>query len=176
MNVLNSNLDFKLMVIAFKIRDFFLPRVNILKEAGIMPGYHVLDFGCGPGGYVTPLSELVGKTGKIYALDINPDAIKMVQNLILKRQISNVETIYSDCITGLPDNSIDVALLYDAFHEFSEPNEVLRELHRVLKPTGTLSFRDHHMTEDEILSGLTKNELFSLSKKGKRTYSFIKMF
>jgi ubiquinone/menaquinone biosynthesis C-methylase UbiE len=175
MNVLNSNPDFKLMVIAFKIRDFFLPRVNILKEAGIMPGFRVLNFGCGPGGYVTPLSELVGKTGKIYALDINPDAIKMVQNLILKRHISNVETTYSNCKTGLPDNSIDVVILYDVFHEISEPDEVLRELRRVLKPAGTLSFRDHHIMEDEILAGVTGSGLFRLSKKGKRTYSFVKI-
>jgi len=176
MNALNSNPDFRLMVIAFKIRDFFLPRINILKEMGIMPGFHVLDFGCGPGGYVIPLSELVDKTGKVYALDINPDAIRMVQNLILKRQISNIETIYSNCKTGLLDNSIDVVILYDVFHEISEPNEVLRELHRVLKPSGALSFRDHHMKEDEILSGVTGSGLFRLFKKGKRTYSFMKSF
>jgi len=65
MNALNSNPDFRLMVIAFKIRDFFLPRINILKEVGIMTGFHVLDFGCGPGSYIIPLSELVGKTGKV---------------------------------------------------------------------------------------------------------------
>ena len=176
MNALNSNPDFRLMVIAFKIRDFFLPRMNILKEVGIMPGFHVLDFGCGPGGYIIPLSELVGKTGKVYALDINPDAIKMVRNLIFKRQISNAETIYSNCKTGLLDNSIDVVLLYDAFHEFNEQNEILRELHRVMKYTGILSFRDHHMKEDEILSGVTGSGLFRLSNKGKRTYSFMKSF
>jgi ubiquinone/menaquinone biosynthesis C-methylase UbiE len=175
MNTLKSNLDFGLMAIIFKFRDLFLPRINILKEVGIKPGFQVLDYGCGPGGYVVSLSESVGKTGKIFALDINPDAIKMIQNLILKRQISNVEAIYSNCRTELPDNSIDVTILYDVFHEISEPDEVLRELHRVLKPAGTLSFRDHRMTEDEILSGVTGTGLFRLSKKGKRTYSFVKI-
>ena len=53
------------MAITFKIRDFFLPRMNILKEVGVMTGFHVLDYGCGPGGYVVPLSELVGETGKV---------------------------------------------------------------------------------------------------------------
>jgi len=45
----------------------------------------------------------------------------------------------------------------------------------LLKPAGALSFRDHHMTEAEILSGVTRSGLFRLSKKGKRTYSFVKM-
>jgi cupin superfamily acireductone dioxygenase involved in methionine salvage len=44
-----------------------------------------------------------------------------------------------------------------------------------LKSAGTLSFRDHHMKESEISSGVTGSGLFRLSKKGKRTYSFVKM-
>jgi len=45
-----------------------------------------------------------------------------------------VETILSDRKTGLPDNSIDIILLYDTFHGLSEPNMVLEELCKVLKP------------------------------------------
>jgi hypothetical protein len=44
-----SNLDFKLMSLSFKMRDFFSPRKNILKEVGIKPGFHALDFGPGVG-------------------------------------------------------------------------------------------------------------------------------
>ena len=54
----------------------------------------------------------------------------------------------------------------------SEPDAILAELHRVLKLDGTLSFSDHHMGEDEILSRVTVGGLFRLSKKGKKTYSF----
>ena len=71
-----SNLDFKLMSMTYKLRDFSLPRMNILKEVGIKPGFHVLDYGCGPGCYIIPLAELVGKSGKIYALDIHPLTIQ----------------------------------------------------------------------------------------------------
>jgi len=52
---------------------------------------------------------------------------------------------------------------------------VLEELHRVLKPEGILSFSDHHMKESEILSRLTSGGLFRLWKKGKKTYSFLKV-
>ncbi|MBW2092791.1 MAG: SAM-dependent methyltransferase, partial [Deltaproteobacteria bacterium] len=45
-----SNIDFKLMSLTYKFRDFFAPRKNILAEAEIESGFHVLDYGCGPGG------------------------------------------------------------------------------------------------------------------------------
>ena len=104
------------MALEFKIRDYRNPRANILKEVGIKQGFKVLDFGCGPGGYVLPASKLVGETGKVYALDVTPLAIKMVKNIVEKNGLKNVETILSDCATGLPDESLDVALLYDVFH------------------------------------------------------------
>ena len=169
-----SNFDFRFMSFGYKFRDFLLPRKKVLEEVGIEPGFHVLDYGCGPGSYIAPLAELVGKSGKIYALDIHPLAIKKVQNIASRKQLINVETIHSDCKTGLPDNSVDAVLLYDTFHGLSDPNGVLKELHRVLKPDGILSFSDHHMKEDEIASKVTKKGLFKLSSKGKTTYSFLK--
>ena len=162
------------MSIGYKFRDFFLPRKHILKEIDIKPGYRVLDFGCGPGGYITGTSELVGKPGIIYAVDIHPLAIQMVQGIASKNQLKNIETIQSDCKTGLPDNSIDVVLLYDVFHGLSDRNGVLEELHRVLKPAGILSMSDHHLEENEIISKVTNGGLFSLSSKGKKTYTFFK--
>ncbi len=169
-----SNLDFRLMSLAYKFRDFFLPRMTILNEVGIKPGFHVLDYGCGPGSYIIPLAELVGKSGKIYALDIHPLAIRGVQTIASKKQLTNVETIRSDCKTGLPDNNVDVVLLYDTLHTLSDPNGVLEELHRVLKPNGIFSFSDHHMKENEIISKVTNRGLFTPSRKGERTYSFLK--
>ena len=168
------NLEFKLMALGFKFRDFFSPRMNILMEVGIKPGFHVLDYGCGPGSNISALAELVGSSGRIYALDIHPLAIKMVQGIAAKKQLTNVETVCSDCKTGLPDNSLDVVLLYDTLHALSDPNGVLDELHRILKPSGVLSFNDHHMEEDEIISGVTAGGLFKLLKKGKRVYNFSK--
>lgn len=169
-----SNREFRIMALEFKIRDLLNPRKNIIKETGIKEGFQVLDYGCGPGSYIPSTAELVGKTGRIYALDINPLAIKMVKKIAAKKQLQNVETILSDCKTGLPDNSIDVVLLYDTFHDLTDQNAVLNELHRVLKPNGILSFNDHHMEENEILSEITGDGLFTLAKKGEHTFSFAK--
>ena len=168
------NLRFRFMTSLFRLRDFFIPRKNILMEVGIKPGHHVLDFGCGPGSYIIPTAELIGPKGKVYALDIHPLAIKSVQDIISKNKLTNVETILSDCKTGLPDNSIDIVLLYDTFHMLSEPEGVLDELHRVLKRDGILSFSDHHMREKEILYSVPETGLFRLSRKGRRTYTFVK--
>jgi ubiquinone/menaquinone biosynthesis C-methylase UbiE len=169
-----SKFDFQFMSVGYKFRDLRLPRINILKEVGIKPGFSVLDFGCGPGSYITPLAELVGESGKIYALDIHPLAIQRVKDIASKKRLANVETILSDCQTGLPDNTLDAVLLYDAFHHLSDSNGVLQELHRVLKPDGILSFGDHHMKENEIVAGLTNGGLFRLLRKGQRTYTFLK--
>lgn len=168
------NFHFRMMSLSFKFRDFFLPRKNILEEIGIKPGFHVLDFGCGPGAYIAAAVKLVGITGKIYALDINPLAVQKVKEIALKKHITNVDTILSNCKTGLPDASVDSVLLYDTFHELKDPEGVLEELHRVLKPGGILSFSDHHLEENEILSKVTHRGLFKLSRKGKKTCSFVK--
>jgi ubiquinone/menaquinone biosynthesis C-methylase UbiE len=170
-----SDFGFKAMAFTFKFRDFFRHRRNIVKEVGIKPGFHVLDYGCGSGSYIVAVAELVGKSGKIYALDVHPLAIRMVQRIASKRQLTNVETILSDCKTGLPNNSIDIVLLYDTFHDLNNPDAVLEELHHVLKSNGILSFSDHHMKEDEIVSKLTNEGLFRLSKRGERTYRFVKV-
>ncbi len=174
MEEVESNLGFKLMAFSYRIRDFFHPHIDILKEVEIKTGDRVLDYGCGPGSYITSIAELAGRDGKIYALDIYPLVIQRVRRIASIKHLLNVETICSDCKTGLPDNSLDVVLLYDVFHKLSKPDEVLEELHRVLKRNGILSFSDHHMKENEIVSKVTKSELFRLLRKGKRTYSFLK--
>ena len=165
---------FKGMAFLFRIRDLFCPRDEILRETEITAGSRVLDFGCGPGSYTMIAAKLVGPTGKIYALDIHPLAIQHVRDSAAKQGLTNIGAIQSDCATRLPAESMDVVLLYDIFHMFSEPNNVLTELHRVLKPSGSLSFSDHHMEDDTILSGVTANGLFKLARKGKHTYTFIK--
>ncbi len=170
-----TGFDFKAMSFYFKFRDFFQPPKKILAELNIESGFHILDFGCGPGSYTTVAAQLVGGAGKVYAVDILPLAVEQVQKTATRKRLANIQTILSDCATGLPGESIDVALLYDTLHDLSEPEKVLAELHRVLKPAGILSFSDHHLKEDEIISRVAAKDSFKLSKKGKRVYNFAKV-
>jgi ubiquinone/menaquinone biosynthesis C-methylase UbiE len=167
-----SNFAYRFMAWTFKIRDVVLPRKRILDEVGIEPGCRILDFGCGLGSYVVPAAEVVGQSGKVYALDIHPLAVRMVKEAVARKGVNNVETVQSDCATGLEDGSIDVVLLYDTYHDLEDPGAVLSELHRVLKPGGRLSFSDHHMKEDEIVANIAGGGLFRLTAKGKKTYTF----
>jgi len=95
-----------------------------------------------------------------------------VRKAASKRGLANIETIRSDCATGLDDGSVDVVLLYDTFHNLGDQDGVLKELHRVLRPEGTLSFSDHHMAKDEIIPRLTGSGLFKPVGTGKNTHSF----
>jgi ubiquinone/menaquinone biosynthesis C-methylase UbiE len=52
------------------------------------------------------------------------------------------------------------------------PNQVLKEIHRILKTEGTLSFSDHHMKESNIIKGVEGSGLFELKKKQEMTYCF----
>jgi ubiquinone/menaquinone biosynthesis C-methylase UbiE len=169
------NFHLRMMALSYKVRDFFQPRKNILKEAGLKEGFHVLDYGCGPGSYIIPLADLVGPSGKIYALDIHPLAIQMAEKRSAEKHLANVVTIRSDCQTGLADQSLDAALLYDVFHDLEQPGVVLKELNRVLKAGGILSFSDHHLREQEIISGVTREGFFRFANKRQKTYSFQKV-
>jgi len=170
-----SVLEFNLTSLWFKLRDLSSPPKAVLSEVGLELGFCVLDYGCGPGSYSLAAAQLVGQSGKVYAVDINPLALKHIQNIALKRGLMNVETIHTDCATGLPSDSVDVVLLYDTYHDLTRPDAVLEELHRVLKPGSILSFSDHHMTEKKILAAIAGKGLFELSDKGQKTYRFLKV-
>lgn len=145
-----------------------------LAEAGVRTGDTVLDFGCGPGGFSLAAAGLVGKMGKVYALDIQPLAAETVMKKAEERGLGNIVTITSNCRTGLTDGSADVVLLYDIFHFFTEPDAVLAELHRVLKDGGRLSASDHHLKGERLVEGVTRSGLFRLEGKGRRTHTFSK--
>jgi ubiquinone/menaquinone biosynthesis C-methylase UbiE len=169
-----SSLDFRLMSLTYRVRDLLRPRSVVLVEVGIKTGFQVLDYGCGPGSYITLLAQLVGRAGKIYALDINPLAIRAVRRLVSKKGLVNVETILSGGDTGLPSSSVDVVLLYDILHDLDEPARVLEEVHRVLRKGGILSVSDHHTKGEGIVAEVTQGGLFRLSTRGKRTHSFVR--
>lgn len=169
------NSSFRFMAFLFRIRDLMRSPLKKLEEAEIKSGWQVLDFGCGPGSYSIAAAELAGETGKIYAVDIHPLAIKKVQEGASKKGLKNIEPILTDCQTGLENDSIDLVLMYDVFHGLQNPDRILEELYRVLKDNAFLCFDDHHMKEAEILSQITSRGLFKFLEKKKLTYIFQKI-
>ena len=165
-------LKFKAMVAVFRLRDWRRPRGEVLREVGIRPGSRVLDYGCGTGSYIRESARRVGKEGEVYALDANPLAVQAAKRLAARYGLDNLKTILSDCATGLPDESVDVVLLYDILHDLSDRDDVLREIHRVLKSGGILSVSDHHMHGPDIVARIASEQRFRLTSSGRITHSF----
>ena len=170
-----STIAFAGMSLIFKIRDFIHPPKDKLLEVGIKSGACVLDYGCGPGSFSIEAAKLVGESGKVFAADMQPSAMESVKRRASKEGLTNIVPIEANSPDALETESFDVVILYDIFHDFSDPEKMLKELHRVMKPDAIFSFSDHHMKEQAILSGVTGSGLFELSKKGKRTYNFRKV-
>lgn len=169
-----SNLDFRFMSFFFKIRDKFHPPMEKIRKAEIKEGDIVLDYGCGPGSYTIAAAERVGENGNIFAADIHPLAIEKVKQKAKKLGFKHIETIQTDCDTGLKDESVDVVICFDVLHGIPDKNLLLREFHRVLKPNATLSVDDHHSEESKIIDTITAGNLFKLLDKKDKQFNFLK--
>ena len=123
------------------ILPIFRSPERLLAAAGLGAGQSVLEVGCGPGFFTIPASEIVGEEGTIYAVDVHPAAIARVKERIEKGGIRNVKPILANASdTGLPDKSIDLAFVFGLLHIAGGIEDVIYEVHRVLKPDGVLSF------------------------------------
>ncbi|HET9831617.1 MAG TPA: methyltransferase domain-containing protein [Vicinamibacterales bacterium] len=110
-----------------------------LSVIGVRRGMTVADIGAGSGYMTLRIAPLVGATGKVYATDIQPALLRLLQQKLGEAHVSNVEVVLgSETDTGLPDNSIDIALLVDVYHEFQHPKEMLRSIRRSMKFGGQL--------------------------------------
>jgi ubiquinone/menaquinone biosynthesis C-methylase UbiE len=169
---ITKRIGFSLMALTFRVRDAIRPLATALQEAGLESGMVVLDFGCGPGSYSLAAARLVGRRGLVYALDVNPVAVEAVAHRAHRAGFANLQTIHSECASGLAAASVDRVLLYDTFHDLEDPEAVLEELHRVLHSQGLLSVSDHHLTDRAVIAGVTGGGLFAPAGRGQRTFSF----
>ena len=171
---LMDNLHFRLMAFVFRLRDLFCSPRETLTEVGIRAGDVVLDYGCGMGSHVLAAAELAREAGKVYAADVHPLAVRAVARAAAKKGLRNVDTICTDCATGLDNESVDVVLLYDVLHDLADFEPVLEELHRVLRCGGAVSVSDHHMKEEDIIAKIASTGLFRLCEHGEKTCKFLR--
>jgi ubiquinone/menaquinone biosynthesis C-methylase UbiE len=125
---------------------------DVLAEIGVKEGQMVLDFGCGSGTYTIPAGKLVGKNGKVYALDVRSKALNRVEERAKQEGLSNI--IRTDA-TGeenipLKDNTIDVVLLIDVLKDINNRKSLFNEVYRVLRPSGNLTVFPMHMSAKEV--------------------------
>ena len=170
-----SKTHFNFMIRHFEKRDKEYPPLNKIKKTKIKKGDLVLDYGCGTGSYSIAAAQVVGDSGKVYAADIHPLAINEVQKRARHQGLKNIKTILTDCDTQLGNNTIDLVLFLDIYHGLSEPERILKELHRVLKKEGSLSVDDHHFKDDEIINKITSTGLFKFDERKYELFNFTKV-
>ena len=163
--ILQSDIAFRLMTFAFKLRDLFQNPRRSLEKARLTKGMSVVDYGCGPGSFTVPAAELVGHEGKVFAVDIHPLAISTVNQKASRKGLQNVETILvRGYDTGIEASSIDRVLLIDTIHLIDDPDALFREIHRMLKPDGLLFMEKGHMAMSEQKSIVEKAGLFKITE------------
>lgn len=153
----------------------FKPEEEINK-LNLKEGRKVLDYGCGIGSYTFPAAKLVGEKGKVYALDRQRLAVKRIEERAQKEGLHNISTILSDEYTRLPDESVDMILLYGVLPETKHRELLLKELYRILKTGGYLSTRFcFRMKKDEIIKVIEGTKLFSLREQKGNILNFSKI-
>jgi ubiquinone/menaquinone biosynthesis C-methylase UbiE len=139
---------------------------RFLRRAGIAEGQRVLDFGCGRGNYTIPAARIVGKRGVVYALDKDPEALDRLMATAESEHLSNVRRVDVADNGHIPlrSQSVDGILLYDVLHGGYFPDErdrrsTLRELRRILRGGGWVSFYPTHLKQYGLTFERLRNEL-----------------
>jgi SAM-dependent methyltransferase len=110
-----------------------------LDAIGLKPGMTVAEVGAGTGYVALRMAKRVGPSGKVYANDLQPQMLVLLRNNAAKGGITNVETVLgSETDPKLPPGQIDLIILVDVYHEFSQPQKMLQGIRRALKPDGRL--------------------------------------
>lgn len=106
---------------------------------GLTPGMVVADIGAGSGYYASRMARKVGPTGKVYATDIQPGMIELLNRRVASEGLGNVTTILGGMDDPkLPPKSIDLAIMVDVYHELQQPQVFLQRLKDTFKPGGRL--------------------------------------
>jgi rhodanese-related sulfurtransferase/predicted methyltransferase len=112
---------------------------DIFKALGAREGAVIADVGAGPGFFTERLSAAVGPTGRVYAVDVDANALRRLQERARTRGLTNVETVQGGVDDPkLPAGALDAALIVNAYHEMIEYHAMLTRIRAALKPSGRL--------------------------------------
>jgi ubiquinone/menaquinone biosynthesis C-methylase UbiE len=97
------------------------------------------------------VARRVGPSGKVYANDLQPAMLDRLRQNAAKAGIANVVTVVGDVADPkLPPNTMDLVLLVDVYHEFSQPQQMLRKIRETLKPKGRLVLLEYRAEDPNV--------------------------
>jgi len=122
-----------------------------LDAIGIKKGDTVADIGAGVGYFAWRIAERVGPAGKVYASDIQPGMLEQLKKNVAARGFANVVTVLgTEGDPKLPAGSLDLALLVDVYHEFSQPRVMLAKIRQSLKTSGRMVLLEYRKEDPSV--------------------------
>ncbi len=132
-------------------RRELLPPVKMLTDLGLKEGYTVLDIGAGIGYFTIPASEIVGKKGKVIAVDTSEEMIEKLKHRVSNVHIENIEILKSEEYDFVIENStVDFALLSQVLHEVDDKKRFLLKAHEILKASGEIAIIEWERNETKF--------------------------
>ena len=119
---------------------------------GIKPGQTVADLGAGSGYYSFRIAPLVGPTGRVLAIDIEPKMLEVIAERAGREHVTNIATVRSsERDPNLAPHSVDLLFMVDVYHELEYPYEVLTKVREALKPGGRVALIEYRAEDPEVL-------------------------
>jgi ubiquinone/menaquinone biosynthesis C-methylase UbiE len=131
---------------------------RVMKILGITPGKNVADIGAGSGWFTVRAARRVGDGGIVYAIDINPESIRYIEDRAQKENLRNVKTILGKPDSPVLPATVDAVLLLKTYHEIAQPIALLRNLRPSLAPGAKVGVidrngngEDHGIAADTVI-------------------------
>lgn len=123
----------------------------LMRILDIKPGQTVADIGAGSGYITRRLAKMVGEDGTVYAVDVQPEMLKILGDNLANENIENVVTkLGEEKDPRLPDGSLDLIVMVDVYHEFAWPFEMLSQMKKALKPSGRIAFVEYRAEDPDV--------------------------
>ena len=123
----------------------------LLAALALKPGMQVADIGAGTGYYSWRIAERIGPTGRVLAVDVQPEMIALLGTEMKRRRVGNVVPVLGTTLDPrLPQDAVDVVLMVDVYHEFDHPREMLDAMVRALKPGGRMVFVEYRAEDASV--------------------------
>lgn len=123
----------------------------LVTELALQPGMVVADIGAGTGHISRRMAARVGPRGKVYAVDLQPQMISILDALSKHSGLTQIQSVLgSTTDVPLPASSVDLAIMVDVYHELEFPHEVLASIVRSLKPGGRVVFVEYRAEDPKV--------------------------
>ena len=112
---------------------------DVLSALQAEPGKRIADIGAGEGFCSRRIARAVGPTGRVAAVDVSEKDLEKLRARVQQDKVTNVDVVVGAVDDPhLPQDTFDAVLIYNAYHEMTTPEPILKAIFMALKPGGRL--------------------------------------